>query len=289
MRISSQTVIIIVENRYSMATRLPELLTQKGYQVKKVSNNKTILEHLSNPERRPDLIIADAHGNELSGPEFCLRVRQNPLLVLIPVLMIGQELSLDERAQILLKGADMVVDSSVTVDFLMNVVDGALTKHKLVMESLELRKRAKESERELEISPKAFFIIQWDEVKGPILKDCVPKETCAQGDIDLLGIGVQIFNAMVSMYGQVDFGEADGLFLPIKNCSLESYVFFDSQDDLSVRGGDRIFMIAVVSEKIPYHTTIALKRLFSQVSSMIKNEDEFDVESIWLKVRAILS
>jgi signal transduction histidine kinase len=62
------------------------ILTEAGHDVIKISNGEKALETIE--MRQPDLIILDEMMNDISGMEMCQRIRNNKVLLYIPIIMV---------------------------------------------------------------------------------------------------------------------------------------------------------------------------------------------------------
>ncbi|MFX1451747.1 MAG: PAS domain S-box protein [Promethearchaeota archaeon] len=124
----------------------------------------------------------------------------------------------------------------------------------------------------------------WDDELGPKIEQCYPKlEDLSYSTRD---VGVQLFHAAVSIYGQNLFTKAQGLLLNMENIKKYGYIYFDSIP--SDAKFDR-FMIVLISPKINYFESLRLKTIFEEISSKIKKEAKWDVKDYREKVLQILS
>ncbi|NVM00728.1 MAG: PAS domain S-box protein [Candidatus Helarchaeota archaeon] len=113
----------------------------------------------------------------------------------------------------------------------------------------------------------------WDDALGPTIKDYYPE--IKDLSYSIKDVGVQLFHAAVSIYGQNPFIKAQDLLLNMENINMCGYIYFDSIP--SGKMSDR-FMIILVSPKINYFESLKLKTLFEEISSKIKENEEWDVK-----------
>ena len=78
--------ILVAEDSPTQAQRLRYLLEQQGYQVSTAANGALALE--ATRTRRPALIISDVVMPEMTGYELCRRIKADPDLEDIPVVLV---------------------------------------------------------------------------------------------------------------------------------------------------------------------------------------------------------
>jgi CheY-like chemotaxis protein len=78
--------ILVVDDLPDNYVLLQTVLEDEGYQVEVADNGRTALERVvAHP---PDLILLDVMMPEMSGFEVTRRIRQNPTLPFIPILLV---------------------------------------------------------------------------------------------------------------------------------------------------------------------------------------------------------
>ncbi|GAF76868.1 unnamed protein product [marine sediment metagenome] len=90
------------------------------------------------------------------------------------------------------------------------------------------------------------------------------------------------------MYGQGAILDPEGLLVPLTYINIMAYVFFDSYPDSSYRGGRKQYMFSLIATKITYFQSLKLKQVFIELSSLYKNQQEWDIEVFWKKMSDIL-
>jgi len=78
--------ILIVDDEFGLADLIAELLTEAGYEVAIAINGLLALRILE--EKRPDLVLADVMMPILDGTELLRRIKADPRLADIPVVMM---------------------------------------------------------------------------------------------------------------------------------------------------------------------------------------------------------
>ena len=131
-----------------------------------------------------------------------------------------------------------------------------------------------------------LLVVFWDDKTGPKLVSNFPNNGNTAFSVEK--VGQQLFHAIVSLYGYDDISKAEGILLNIENVNRKGYIFFDSFQDQSVRGGERRFMIGLVAPKINYLDSLKIKEVFKDLSSNIKDQKDWNMESYWEKLSTIL-
>ncbi|HIK16982.1 MAG TPA: response regulator [Leptolyngbyaceae cyanobacterium M33_DOE_097] len=84
--ISNIDRILVVDDLPDNYVLLQTVLEDEGYQVEVADNGHTALERIeSHP---PDLVLLDVMMPEMNGFEVTRRIRQNPMLPFIPILLV---------------------------------------------------------------------------------------------------------------------------------------------------------------------------------------------------------
>jgi DNA-binding response OmpR family regulator len=115
---------LVVEDEPSVRKRMTDHLTQLGFEVLAVSDGDAALSVLQ--ERRPDLICLDLCLPRISGYEVCERVREDPALQDLVVIMTSERASLEERAHSYEAGADAYLGQPYSFDKLAREVEKLL-------------------------------------------------------------------------------------------------------------------------------------------------------------------
>jgi adenylate cyclase len=101
---TGQAKILVVDDTPPNVKLLADLLTAKGYAVVTAASGREAIEKVE--AERPDLVLLDVVMPGMSGYEVCERLRKNPALALLPVVMITALDPSQERVKGLECGAD---------------------------------------------------------------------------------------------------------------------------------------------------------------------------------------
>jgi len=96
--------ILVVDDTPHNVKMLVDLLSAKGYETITASSGKEGLDQIE--ARRPDLVLLDVMMPGLDGYEVCRRIRANPELAMLPVIMVTALDPARERIKGLDAGAD---------------------------------------------------------------------------------------------------------------------------------------------------------------------------------------
>ena len=94
----------MVEDEDNIATALEFLLLREGYGHDRVASGAEALPRIR--ETQPDLVLLDVMLPEVSGYEICERIRTDPALRAVKVLMMTARGSALERKKGIALGAD---------------------------------------------------------------------------------------------------------------------------------------------------------------------------------------
>src|SRR3984957_9330243 len=86
MTFDAAVPILIAEDSATQAQRLQHILEQQGYPVSVAANGRLALEAAE--RSKPALIISDVVMPEMTGYELCRRIKDNPELAHIPVVLV---------------------------------------------------------------------------------------------------------------------------------------------------------------------------------------------------------
>jgi CheY-like chemotaxis protein len=295
--------IMVVEDNEDLLFNMEMTLEFNGYYVITAKNGYEALKILLQEEIPPDLIISDIMMPELDGYEFFKKVSENPKLGLIPFLFLSARASPEEVRFGKMLGVDDYLTKPLDFDLLLAIIAGKISRK---VKADLIRKKMDEkllSSLNIDMSPSllkgasfietiSLIIMNWNESRGPELKTYYSK----RGDESFQEtIGSQLFHAAAAIYGQTGLFKAQGILINVENFERVAYVYFDSFKDDTVRGGDRLFMIAVIAPKISYFESIKLKEIMQRISKEIKGRFDYyereigRLEEDWKKISKILS
>ncbi|MBI4248932.1 MAG: response regulator [Elusimicrobia bacterium] len=96
--------ILVVEDEEAIREVLRRTLQGEGYHVICAEDGKEALALIQ--ENRPEMILLDLMLPEMDGAEVCRRVREDPVLGTIPIMMITGKDTFGDLEQGLALGAD---------------------------------------------------------------------------------------------------------------------------------------------------------------------------------------
>jgi DNA-binding response OmpR family regulator len=96
--------VLVVEDEDNIATALEFLITREGYGHDRVASGADALPRIR--DTHPDLVLLDVMLPEVSGYEICKRIRSDPALGDVKVLMMTARGSALERKKGMELGAD---------------------------------------------------------------------------------------------------------------------------------------------------------------------------------------
>jgi adenylate cyclase len=97
--------VLVVDDESALLQSYSRILGAEGYVVSQADTGEAALQVCR--DEHPDLVLLDAMLPDLPGIEVCRRIKADPLLKQIPVLMIsGRKISADDQADGLDAGAD---------------------------------------------------------------------------------------------------------------------------------------------------------------------------------------
>src|SRR6188768_2558173 len=102
-----EVVILVVEDSQTQAMRLQYMLERHDYRVTTVPNGREAIAAIA--ALRPTLVITDINMPEMDGYELCRRIKDDPELKLMPVILLT---SLSDPKDIL-KGLECGADNFV--------------------------------------------------------------------------------------------------------------------------------------------------------------------------------
>ena len=132
-----------------------------------------------------------------------------------------------------------------------------------------------------------LMLMIWDETFGPKLEAVFPTDEIPPYDIQ--NVGNQLFQTSVSVYGRENHFESQGVLLRIANIERDGYIFFETIDDVEVRGGKRQYMLVTLAPKINYLESLRIKEILKEIGSHIKEGSDWDIEKYWQRILDILT
>ncbi len=280
-------MIFIVDDNLDILINLKIVLELNNYQVITSPDGKKALTLLSTIDKVPEIIISDILMPELDGYDFFKAVSNNPILNHVPfVFLSGRNTPEDVRFGKML-GVDDYLTKPFKEEDLLAIIAGKISRNKKIKginEKVEvlltsLNVNIVPSISEKEKSSVVLLLVFWEDMAGPTLISSFPDDE--NTSISSEKIGQQLFNSMLSLYGQDKITKPEGVLLNIENIQKEGYIFFDSFPDMDMRGGTKRYMLGLIAPKINYFDSLKIKETFSEISSKIKQKEDWDIKQYW--------
>jgi len=287
-------LIFVVEDDPNSLYYVKRILESNNYEVITSENGKIALKVLSQLERLPEIIISDIMMPEMNGYEFFKAVSDKPVLNHIPFLFLSALDTPDDIRFGKMLGADDYITKPFEPKDLLATIAGKIVRNKKVYEYNKMinKKMVLKLESELKISENtanniSLFLVSWDDIIGPKLKDCYPKDINFTCPID--NLASQLFQSANSIYGNEDFKKPEGILLKIENINMSGYLFFDAYPDKTFRSGERQYMFVTVAPIINYFQSLKIKSILKNFSLKIKNEEPYQIKNYWESIVDVLT
>jgi len=269
-KLTLNSLIFVVDDNLILLQNLRHLLEVNYYDVVTANNGKVALEILSTLDRIPEVIISDITMPEMDGYDLFETLSNNDMLNHIPfIFLTGLNTPDDVRFGRML-GVDDYLTKPFEIEDLLAIIAGKISRNKNIKEinaKIEvLLSSAKmntiPSISEEEKSHVVLLVVFWDDKMGPRLISNFPDNGNSSFSVENL--------------------------LNIENFQRKGYIFFDSYQDDTVRGGERRYMLGLVAPKINYFDSLKIKEIFKDLSSKIKDQKDWNIENYWEKLSTIL-
>ena len=109
---------LIVDDSRTIRLILRRILLEMGYEVCEAANGREALAAIETEATAVSLVLTDWNMPEMNGLELVKRLRQNPELASLRVVMVTTETELDHMVLALDAGADEYVMKPFTKDIL---------------------------------------------------------------------------------------------------------------------------------------------------------------------------
>ena len=110
---------LVVDDSRAVRMILAKTLKELGYEVREAANGREALDVIEADKTALKLVLADWNMPEINGLEMLKRLRQNPELSSLVVVMVTTETELDQIAAALDAGANEYVMKPFTKDILV--------------------------------------------------------------------------------------------------------------------------------------------------------------------------
>ncbi len=110
---------LVVDDSRAVRMLLAKTLKELGYEVREAANGREALEVIEAEKSTLTLVLADWNMPEIDGLDMLKRLRQNPALSSLKVVMVTTETEIDRIAEALEAGANEYVMKPFTPDILV--------------------------------------------------------------------------------------------------------------------------------------------------------------------------
>ena len=110
---------LVVDDSRAVRMILAKTLKELGYEVREAANGREALEVIEAEKTAVALVLADWNMPEINGLDLLKRLRQNPELSRLVVIMVTTETELDQMAAALEAGANEYVMKPFTKEILV--------------------------------------------------------------------------------------------------------------------------------------------------------------------------
>ena len=114
---------MVVDDSRTIRMIIRRILTELGYEVCEASNGIEALKVMEAEKNTVKLVLADWNMPEMNGLELVKRLRQDPALSSLKVIMVTTETELDQMASALEAGANEYVMKPFSKDILMEKLE----------------------------------------------------------------------------------------------------------------------------------------------------------------------
>jgi len=116
-------IALVVDDSKAVRMILARTLRELGYEVREAANGREALEVIAGEKNAVKLALVDWNMPEINGLELLQRIRENPELSSLRVIMVTTETDLDQMAAALEAGANEYVMKPFTKDILLEKLD----------------------------------------------------------------------------------------------------------------------------------------------------------------------
>jgi two-component system chemotaxis response regulator CheY len=114
---------LVVDDSRAVRMLLVKTLSQLGYEVEEAANGREALEIVETGNSGVKLVLADWNMPEINGLDLLKRLRQNPALSSLAVVMVTTETEIEHIAEALEAGANEYVMKPFTQEILVEKLE----------------------------------------------------------------------------------------------------------------------------------------------------------------------
>jgi DNA-binding NarL/FixJ family response regulator len=120
------TSILLIEDDPMISSLLVDFLKEKNYSIAHVDDGPAALESINS--QKFDLILMDENLPTMNGSEILVKIKANPNLAQIPVIVITSKKDEDFQADMLNEGADDFIQKPFRINILMARITNVLKR-----------------------------------------------------------------------------------------------------------------------------------------------------------------
>ena len=114
---------LVVDDSRAVRMILAKTLRELGYEVREAANGKEALQVVEAEKTAVKLVLADWNMPEMNGLDLLKRLRQDPALASVVVVMVTTETELDHMSAALEAGANEYVMKPFTKEILVEKLE----------------------------------------------------------------------------------------------------------------------------------------------------------------------
>jgi two-component system, chemotaxis family, chemotaxis protein CheY len=114
---------LIVDDSRAIRMLLAKTVRQIGYEVEEAANGKEALEIIEAGTSGVDLVLVDWNMPEMNGLDLLKKLRQNPALSSLRVVMVTTETEIEQIAEAMEAGANEYVMKPFTPEILLEKLE----------------------------------------------------------------------------------------------------------------------------------------------------------------------
>lgn len=291
--------VMLVEDNQDLLLNFHLILEENKFEVSSAKNGNEALKILFSEDFMPDIIISDIMMPDMDGYEFLKTISTIPKYSQIPFIFLTA-LSMPQDVQYAKElGADEFLVKPIEEEELIRIIHKKLNEKQIsakIYEHFENEVKLSTPNEKASKSDKLVretYLIHaiWDDKLGPVIQKTYPSKKKISLSVDK--ITIQLFHAANLIYGHDSISESESLLLNLKNIERSCFLFLDSYPTSNERQGNKIYMLAVITQSINYLNSLKIKEVFKELSQEIKNRDSkskivFPFKKYWTKIINIL-
>lgn len=116
---------LVVDDSRAVRMILAGILRELGYEVREAANGREALNVIADDKTGVKLVLTDWHMPEINGLELLLKLRQDPELSTLAVIMVTSDTEVDQMVAALDAGANGYVMKPFTKEILIEKLEMA--------------------------------------------------------------------------------------------------------------------------------------------------------------------